>query len=58
MKKQNDLSFENFNDFIYTMQSVRWVALNSETCNCSIRAKNFIGKHIISISKMIKLFET
>ena len=63
ISKQQNLSFENFNDFIDTMQSVRWVKLNNETyqlgkCTCSNWHKNFICKHVISMSKTAALFQS
>jgi hypothetical protein len=62
-KKNENLSFENFNDFIDTLQSVRWVALNNDvyqlsTCTCRFWTKNFICNHVISMSKTAELFQS
>ena len=62
-KKLQDLSFENFNDFIDSHTQVRWICLNSETyqlgtCSCRTWAKNYICKHVISMSKTAGYFQS
>ena len=63
VSKTKSLEFENFNDYIDVMRSVRWVNLNPEcwqlsTCSCSKWAKNYICKHVISMSKNAGYFQS
>ena len=63
VRKSTELDFENFKDYMDTLESIRWVKLNPETCQlstctCTTWVKNYICKHVISLSKTAGLFQT
>ena len=63
VRKTTTLDLINFNDYIDTLDSIRWVKLNSETwqlstCTCAAWAKHYICKHVISMSKTAGYFQS